>query len=184
MSLARICDALAVWSRRATLAAAYVLLAASLLVCVEVFIRKAFGFSLGGADELSGYALAISTSIGCALAFFDRSHIRIDIVYRLLPVRARSALDLVSALSLAMVAALLVFYGGAEFWESFKFNAVANTPLRIPLWIPQGLWLAGFVVLLMATLLASLEGVLRFHRGDHQGVAALLGIPDLVETEM
>ena len=39
-----------------------VLIAAALLVGVEVVIRKAFSISVGGADELGGYALAISTS--------------------------------------------------------------------------------------------------------------------------
>lgn len=184
MSLARACMALSVWSRRATLAAAYVLLAASLLVCAEVFMRKVFSLSLGGADELSGYALAISTSIGCTLAFFDRSHIRIDVVYRLLPHRVRSALDLVAALSLFVVAALLVIYGGMEFWESFRFNALANTPLRTPLWIPQGLWLAGFVLLLIGTATGFVEGLLRFLRDDDQGVAALLGVRDTIESEI
>ena len=38
------------------------IIASALLVGVEVVIRKAFSLTIGGADELSGYALAISTS--------------------------------------------------------------------------------------------------------------------------
>ncbi|MEM7296313.1 MAG: TRAP transporter small permease subunit, partial [Pseudomonadota bacterium] len=36
------------------------------LVTVEVFGRKLFNYSIGGADELSGYAFAVATTFGLA----------------------------------------------------------------------------------------------------------------------
>lgn len=54
------------------------IIAAAFLVGIEVVIRKAFTLTIGGADELSGYALAISTSWALAFALLERAHIRID----------------------------------------------------------------------------------------------------------
>ena len=57
------------------------LIAAALLVCVEIVLRRAFLVSIGGADELSGYSFAIATAWAFSFALLARSHIRIDIVY-------------------------------------------------------------------------------------------------------
>ena len=72
---------------------ALVLLAA-LLIGIDVLMRKFLNRSIGGADELAGYALAIGTAWGLAAALLDRAHIRIDSLYVLLPQKLRLALDL------------------------------------------------------------------------------------------
>ena len=59
----------------------------ALLISVDVLLRKVFSTSLGGASEISGYVLAVSTTWALALALLDRSHIRIDSLYMLLPTR-------------------------------------------------------------------------------------------------
>lgn len=42
------------------------MLLAAVLIGIDVVIRKFFATSIGGADELAGYALAIGTSWGWA----------------------------------------------------------------------------------------------------------------------
>ena len=49
------------------------LLFAALLTTAEVFLRKFFSFSFGGADEISGYMFAISTTF--AYAYTSLKHI-------------------------------------------------------------------------------------------------------------
>ena len=63
---------------------ALVLLAA-VLIGIDVLMRKFFDRSIGGADELAGYALAIGTAWGLRAALLDRAHIRIDSLYVLFP---------------------------------------------------------------------------------------------------
>jgi TRAP-type C4-dicarboxylate transport system permease small subunit len=168
-------------SQRLTLLGGYALLAAALVVCADVIVRKGFNLSLRGADELSGYALAISTSFGCIYAFFHRSHIRIDFVYRLLPRRLRSILDIASAVSLAVLAAVAAYFAMGQFWEALSFRALANTPLRTPLWIPQSLWAVGYGLFLLAVLVSVAESVLQLMRGEDAPVSQLLGMPDSAE---
>src|ERR687883_1087165 len=78
---------------------ALVLLAA-LLIGIDVLMRKFLTRSIGGADELAGYALAIGTTWGLGAALLDRAHIRIDSLYVLFPQKLRLALDLLALLLL------------------------------------------------------------------------------------
>ena len=67
---------------------ALVLLAA-VLIGIDVLMRKFLARSIGGADELAGYALAIGTAWGLGAALLDRAHIRIDSLYVLFPRKLR-----------------------------------------------------------------------------------------------
>ena len=75
---------------------ALVLLAA-VLIGIDVLMRKFLARSIGGADELAGYSLAIGTAWGLGAALLDRAHIRIDSLYVLFPQKLRLALDLAGA---------------------------------------------------------------------------------------
>ena len=68
------------------------LIAASFLIGIDVVIRKLFNLSIGGADELSGYALGIASAWAFAYGLLERAHVRIDSLYVTLPrwVRATS----------------------------------------------------------------------------------------------
>ena len=66
-------------------------LASVLLICFDVLVRKFFGFTTGGADELSGYAFAISTSWSLAFVVLHRGNVRVDALYQLLPAGVRRA---------------------------------------------------------------------------------------------
>src|ERR687898_3208034 len=68
-------------------------LIAALLIGVDVLMRKLLARSIGGADELAGYSLAIGTAWGLGAALVDRAHIRIDSLYMRFPSRARLAFD-------------------------------------------------------------------------------------------
>ena len=70
-------------------------------------MRKFVDRSIGGADELSGYALAIASAWGLGRGVLDRSHIRIDTLYVLFPQPLRAALDLVGLVLLVIFFALV-----------------------------------------------------------------------------
>lgn len=159
-----------------TLLGGYALLCAALLICVDVFLRKFEGMSVLGSDELSGYALAIGTGWALSFAFVRKSHIRIDIVRQVLPDPYRSIMDVFAVAVLFIAALLLSYFGGLEFVESVRYSTVANTPLRVPLWIPQSLWASGLVLFATATGLATVEALLRLFLRDYSGVSEIAGM--------
>src|ERR1041384_133911 len=89
---------------------ALVLLAA-VLIGIDVLMRKFLARSIGGADELAGYALAIGTTWGLGAALLDRAHIRIDSLYVLFPQKLRLALDLLALILLVGFFGLIAWHG-------------------------------------------------------------------------
>jgi TRAP-type C4-dicarboxylate transport system permease small subunit len=64
------------------------------LIGLDILLRETLVITLGGANELSGYALAVSSSWGCTVALVHRMHVRIDSVYTHLSPRIRALLDI------------------------------------------------------------------------------------------
>ena len=99
-------------SRAGALIGGAMLLAAAVTICIDIFLRYAFARTVGGADELAGYALAIAGAWGLSMALLSRSHIRIDTVYVRVKSRAvRAALDVLSVAAFAVFAALVAWHG-------------------------------------------------------------------------
>jgi len=176
--LSQIRATIEILSRYLTLVTGYILFAAGLLVCFDVIVRRLFNYSLAGADELSGYALAAATAGGLSYALFTQSHIRIDAIYRLLPLKTKAVLDVLAGLSFVLVAGLLAYMGTAEVIESATYHAVASTPWRTPLWIPQAMWALGLILFALAAIVTTLEAILKLMSGDAAGAHALTGISE------
>ncbi|BCX18113.1 MAG: C4-dicarboxylate ABC transporter permease [Geminicoccaceae bacterium] len=157
------------------------ILAAAFLVAAEVLLRGLFAVSLGGADELSGYALAIATSWGLAWVLVERGHVRVDALYTRLPGRLVALLDLLALLVLTGFLALLGQRAGLVLAESLAFDSRATTPLATPLWIPQSLWVAGFALHLLVAVPLTLRAGLALLRGDRATVQRLAGSRTLAE---
>src|SRR3546814_10952695 len=99
-----------------------------------VVTRKFFSFSLGGSDELSGYAFAISISWALSFATLERANIRIDALYQKLPTRLCALLDWVSMVCLAVFIVLLTRYAVNVAAPSGVRDSPANSVLDTPFW--------------------------------------------------
>jgi TRAP-type mannitol/chloroaromatic compound transport system permease small subunit len=157
------------------------MLAAAFLVAFDVLARKLFLVSMGGSDELSGYAFVIGTVWAFAFTLLRRANVRVDALYARLPRRLCAFLDLVALAALGLFAALLTYHAALVFETSWAFGARATTPLQTPLWIPQGLWVAGLILFLvtLAPLLA--RAALAFAQGDLDTVRRLAGARTIEE---
>lgn len=139
-------------NRMVGLGCGLVLVGTGILVLVEIVMRRvAFGL-LGGTDEICGYVMAGLASWAAACALIERAHIRIDLMHRRLPVVGRTLLDMAGLAVLSTVAVMVVFYGWRVLAKSLASGSTANTPLETPLWIPQSVWLAGWLWFAFASL--------------------------------
>ncbi|MFP8965077.1 TRAP transporter small permease subunit [Pokkaliibacter sp. CJK22405] len=166
-----LCTWLARWASRV---AGFIVLAAALVVAGDVLVRKLFDVTMGGSDELSGYALAIALSWGSASVLLNRSHIRIDVLYQYLPPKLKMLSNLIALIGLGSFVGLLVRYSWEVVFSSWEMNALSNTPLQTPLWIPQGLWFAGFCLFLFTLVILLWNSVDALVRGDTDRLQALL----------
>jgi TRAP-type C4-dicarboxylate transport system permease small subunit len=157
------------------------LIAAALLIGVEVVIRKLLSLSIGGADELSGYALAISTSWALAFALIERAHIRIDSLYVRLPVRLCAVLDIIGLALLTAFFALITWYAFGVFRTSYTLDAQSLSPLGTPLMVPQLIWVLGLVMFLATAVLLLIRAIAALVTGDLVTVRRLAGSRTLRE---
>jgi len=151
-------------------------LASVFLIGFDVFARKFFGFTTGGADELSGYVFAISTSWSFALVLLQRANVRIDALYQHLPVRLSAVLDWASLVSLAVFMAFLTYHASAVAQTSWERHAAANTPLATPLWIPQTLWVLGLAWMCIVLALMLIRASVALVTGDITVIKEMCGV--------
>ncbi len=151
-------------------------LASAIYISADVMTRKFFSFSLGGSDELSGYAFAISISWALSFATLQRANIRIDALYQLLPVRISAVLDWIALVCMGVFIVFLTRYAAGVAGLSWDNNSTANTILATPLWIPQYLWLAGLVWLCVVLALMLLRSSVALVAGDLETLREICGI--------
>jgi TRAP-type mannitol/chloroaromatic compound transport system permease small subunit len=159
--------ALAACTDVAALACGWWLIALSAVTCVEMLGRKVLGFSLQGVDEVGAYTYAVVGSIGFAHTLITRSHTRVDFLISRFSTRARAVLNLLAMLSLAGLAVLCLWRGLHVVLESIDMGSTASTPLATPMWIPQVIWLLGYVLFSLVALLAAWHALRLFVQGHH-----------------
>jgi TRAP-type C4-dicarboxylate transport system permease small subunit len=117
----------------------------SFLVTIETVLRKAFNFSLQGAAELGGYALAVGSAIGFALAITSRSHIRVDVFHERFPSALQAFMNWLSAVMLGALALFLVGVCLRVVVKTVEYGSAAQTPWATPLVYPQSVWYVALV---------------------------------------
>lgn len=174
--LGRLLNGTTTISRIAIWVAGSLTLISALYITLDVLARKFFNSPLGGADELSGYAFAISVSWALSFATLDRANIRIDAIYQYLPVRLAAILDWIALVGLGVFIVYLTRYASEVASTSWHYQAAANTILGTPLWIPQMLWALGLVWLCFVLALMLLRSTLALITGDLDTIRAICGI--------
>jgi len=169
-------------SHIAALVGLYVLLAVAVLVSMDVTVRKVWGLAFVGADEMAGYAMALATSWALSFAFFQGSHIRVNVLYSGCSPRVRAVLDTLAIAAMAGMVALLAWQVWAITFDSWTFGSVSNTPLRVPLWLPQCALLVGILLFLVSAWVVLAEAVLRLRARQYDAVLDVLAESGMAEA--
>src|SRR5690625_1958421 len=172
----------ATWiSRLGIWAGGLLLMAAVVMIVVEILMRRTVGWSFRGAHELSGYVLAISAAWSFAFALQEKAHIRVDVFYARLQPRWRAILDLLALTLTGLFALVSAQQTLGVLSTSIVRNSTANTPLSTPLWIPQILWWSVLAWFAVVTLLLWIRILIALLAGDLGRVDQLAGSLTLEE---
>lgn len=164
--------------------AGLLLLIAIAIITINVISLAVFTSVLLPASELSGYILAASVTIALSHAQLKKAHIRIDAMYNLLTPSYRRILDILSLISFLVFGIIMTIAAWEVAEESFIRHSLSNTPLQVPLWIPQFAWVAGLVWFCVVLSLVLIRSLLALADKDlatieqlasNQDEAALLG---------
>ena len=174
--LERTFRALRAISTRLTLAAGWALLILSFAITFEVVSRRVLRMSLQGVDEYGGYLLAVCGTIGFSYALFERAHIRIDVLLRMLPLPLRAVADVVALLALNFFVWNLLWRSIAVARRSYDLGAIAVSPLETPLVIPQGIWALTMAFFAVVALVLAARALLALPVRDWGASAREFGV--------
>ena len=169
-------------ARGGAIIAGWALMAISVATCVEILGRKYFNFSFRGLDEIGGYMLAGVSAFGFAYALSKRSHMRVTLLFPYVPASVQSFLNVLAMLTLAAMAVFCAWRGGFEVLDVLMSGKRSNTPLSVPLWMPQTVWLAGMVLFAVGTILMAWHALSLFFR-DRPMLNRMYG-PQSLEEEI
>ena len=177
----RLLDRLNGLSRLCLIFGGFLILGAAFLVTADVIARKVLGWTLAGADELSGYAFGISTMLALSAALLGRSNIRIDIAYQAFSKPARAFADLLGLVLFVGFIGVVTYLAYGVVADSFQHWSRSITPLRTPLAIPQSLWFFGLALALVTGVVLILAVVSNIVRRDWSAVQTMAGIKSVDE---
>lgn len=156
-------------------------LLAALLIGVDVTLRKFFQTSIGGADELAGYALALGTVWSLGAALVERAHIRIDSLYVLFPRRLRLALDFAGLALFIAFFALIARHGWSVVQQSWVSGSRSQSALQTPTVLPQSLWLLGLALFFLIGLALLARAAFLVARGEAAAAQRLISTRSAAE---
>ncbi|TYR35642.1 TRAP transporter small permease [Mesorhizobium microcysteis] len=147
----------------------------SFAVTAETLLRKIFSVSLGGIDELSGYAIAVAAPLAFTVALVHKSHIRINQVAKLLPRSAQAVLDVLAILSLAVLSGYFFFFTVQTVMDTRAYQTIAQTPWATPLIYPQVVWLVASATFPIAALVLAVQALRFLTRRDWTAISRRFG---------
>ncbi len=171
------------WGKVAGYVFGIIMIPLSLLVTTETIVRKLFSISLGGVDELSGYAVAISAPLAFAIASLEQSHIRINLLYAKLPRPAKAILNAVAAISLGGLAVFFLVFTIGTVGDTVAYKSIAQTPWATPLVYPQAAWLLASAVFAVVATFLAVKAAWLLARSDTDTLVRTFG-PERVEDEL
>ena len=96
------------------------------IVFVEVIRRFVFGYSSMWGEETARYAFIYLVWLGAAAAIKDRSHIRIDIIFDIIPEKLRPYLYIFGELATLSFAAIALYYSAEGVLATIKYETVTS----------------------------------------------------------
>ena len=167
---------LAVWVGGAAL------LAAAVMVTVDVLSRKIFNVTMSGSDEYSGYVFSATTTWAYSYCLLHRSNVRIDALYNFLPRKVTALLDIIGLLLLFYFMSIMTYYAMVSFVDSWVNNSVSITTLGTPQRIPQLFCVAALILFFVTLIFVVIYSVVALLQRNWDLVAKIAGVPSIAET--
>lgn len=121
----------------------------TMVVLYDVIIRFS-GLSTLWASEVSVYLMLAVAFLGAGPTHSVDGHFRVTVIKALFGSKVRRCLDFISLLLALAFVALFTFGALETVLFSLSLDLSTSTILQVPLWILQGIMLAGAVLLLVA----------------------------------
>lgn len=157
------------------------ILASALIVTVDVLLRKFLNVTLGGADLIAGFCLAMASAWGFAFTFLDRGHIRIDTFYLRMPAKLQLTADIIGVVLMIAFFGTVTWFALGVTQQSIALGSRTMSTLQVPLAVPQVVWVAGLIFFLFAMVLTLANALMLARNRRLAEVRRLIGSRSLDE---
>lgn len=161
-------------NRGVALLVGFGLLLCAAFVLTDIIMRQ-IGTSLGGTEEIAGYAMALATSWGMAFTLLELGHVRIDLLRSRGGSFVRALFDVFSMIVMSGVVVTIAIKAWPVVERSLKNGSTANTPLETPLALVQMPWFLGWVWFAVMSCLVTLAALSLLLKRRHAETEAFVG---------
>lgn len=150
------------------------LLACAGFVLLDIVMRQ-IGTSLGGTEEIAGYAMAIATSWGMGYTLLELGHVRIDLLRSRMQSFGRALFDVFAMVVMSGVVVTIAIKAWPVVERSLVNGSRANTPLETPLALVQVPWFAGWVWFAVMSCIVTLAALSLIVKGRAAETEPMVG---------
>ncbi|MFO8126556.1 TRAP transporter small permease subunit [Yoonia sp.] len=150
------------------------LLVCAAFVLADIIMRQ-IGTSLGGTEEIAGYAMALATSWGMSYTLLELGHVRIDLLRTKFQSFGRAVFDVFSMIVMSGVIITIAIKAWPVVERSLVNGSHANTPLETPLIWVQMPWFAGWVWFAVMSTLVTLAALSLLIKRRHTETESFVG---------
>src|SRR3977135_1447663 len=126
----------------------FIVLTACIVSAGNAMVRYAFGYSSNSLLEMQWYMFAVFVMFGASYTFKRNEHVRVEILYLMLPERGQLWLDLIGTLFFLIPSCLLLAYLSWPFFmQAYVVSEISSNAGGLVRWPIKFVVPAGFVLL-------------------------------------
>ena len=137
----------------------------------EVIMRYLFNQPTVWVHEASFLLLGMQYLLAGAFAMLHGAHVRVDVVYNLLPVRGRIGMDIFTSMFFFVFALVLMTTSWTFFENSYSMSETTVETWGIQYWPVKGMMMLGSTLLLLAGISKLIKDIVLFIRLGQERVA-------------
>lgn len=131
LGILKIIDLLNEWLGRIF---SFLILVLMVVVVEEVAARYFFKSPHVWGLEVCEFLLVIITCLGGGYTLLHKGHVKVDIIYANFPLKVKAVMDMIMYPVILMIALILVWYGGEEFWMAYKSGTTSFSGWPVIMW--------------------------------------------------
>jgi len=141
----------------------------ALIGTYEVMMRYVFSRPTNWAWEINTELLCVACAMGGGYALLKGTHVRVDVVYNLLPRRAKAILDSVTSILAITFLGVLLWQGAEMSWYSIQVRQTTKSMFRSPVYPFKTIIVIGTSLFLLQVLANLVRSVYTAYTGKAIG---------------
>lgn len=148
----------------------------ALIGTYEVMMRYIFNRPTNWAWEVNASLLSVACAMGAGYALLKGTHVRVDVVYNLAPVRVKAILDSATSVFAIAFLGVLIWQGAGMSWYSILVRETTKTAFRSPVYPFKAVIVIGTSLFLLQVLANLVRNVYIAYTGRLVGPEVKEGI--------